>query len=74
MFVCAMNPCPCGYYGDGEKPCICSIPAVKKYQSKISGPLLDRMDMILTIGREHGGYSDSRENQLDNNIEKNNQD
>ncbi len=54
MFVCAMNPCPCGYYGDGEKPCICSINAVKKYQSKISGPLLDRMDMILTIGRENG--------------------
>lgn len=74
MFVCAMNPCPCGYYGDGEKPCICSVPAVKKYQSKISGPLLDRMDMILTIEREYGGYGDWGKQESDNNITQGNQD
>lgn len=52
MFVCAMNPCPCGYFQDGEKPCICSTQRIKKYQSKISGPILDRIDMVLEIKRE----------------------
>jgi len=52
MFVASMNPCKCWYYKDREKACICSLLEVKKYQSKISGPMLDRIDMILEIPRE----------------------
>ena len=52
LFVAAMNPCICGYYKDREKPCTCSLMSVKKYQQKISGPLLDRIDVILEIPRE----------------------
>ncbi|MFZ2150890.1 MAG: YifB family Mg chelatase-like AAA ATPase [Candidatus Absconditicoccaceae bacterium] len=53
MFVGSMNPCKCGYYKDPEKACICNINDIKKYQSKISGPLLDRIDMIMEIPREN---------------------
>ena len=49
MFVAAMNPCPCWYYKDPEIPCKCSLNQIKKYQSKISGPLLDRFDIILEV-------------------------
>ncbi len=52
MFVAAMNPCVCGFYKDPHKACSCSVYDIKKYQSKISGPLLDRIDMILEISRE----------------------
>lgn len=51
MFVASMNPCKCGYYKDKDKPCICSFADIKRYQSKISWPLLDRIDMILEIPR-----------------------
>lgn len=53
MFVASMNPCKCGYYKDPEKHCTCGLNEIKKYQSKISGPLLDRIDMILEIPREN---------------------
>ncbi|MBE6851689.1 MAG: ATP-binding protein [Ruminococcus sp.] len=49
MLVAAMNPCPCGYYGSSQKKCTCSPNAVKRYLSKISGPLLDRFDMHVDV-------------------------
>ena len=49
MMVSAMNPCPCGYYNHPEKECVCPHGAVQKYLNKISGPLLDRIDMHIEI-------------------------
>jgi len=51
ILVAAMNPCPCGFYGDAEKECKCSAYEIIKYQKKISGPLLDRIDMQVKVGR-----------------------
>jgi magnesium chelatase family protein len=45
MLVASMNPCPCGFLGDTKKSCRCSIPQIQKYRAKISGPLLDRIDL-----------------------------
>ncbi len=49
MLVAAMNPCPCGHYNDPQHPCTCAPGAVHKYLSRISGPLLDRIDMQVEI-------------------------
>ncbi len=49
MLVSSMNPCPCGYYNHPEKDCVCANGAVQKYLNKISGPLLDRIDIHIEI-------------------------
>lgn len=49
MLVASMNPCPCGYYNHPEKDCVCSPGVVQKYLSKISGPLLDRIDLHVEV-------------------------
>jgi magnesium chelatase family protein len=51
QLVAAMNPCPCGYYGDPQKPCTCASALVTKYQKRISGPLLDRIDIHIEVPR-----------------------
>lgn len=61
QLVAAMNPCPCGYYGDAMKACSCSAGAVTKYQKRISGPLLDRIDIHIEVPRvEYDKLSDNR--------------
>ncbi|MCD7879200.1 MAG: YifB family Mg chelatase-like AAA ATPase [Candidatus Gastranaerophilales bacterium] len=51
ILLAAMNPCPCGYLGDSEKQCTCSEFQIKQYRSKLSGPLLDRIDIIIDVPR-----------------------
>ncbi|HEX9389454.1 MAG TPA: YifB family Mg chelatase-like AAA ATPase [Anaerolineales bacterium] len=51
QLIAAMNPCPCGYYGDSQKPCTCASALVTKYQKRISGPLLDRIDIHIEVPR-----------------------
>jgi len=59
--VAAMNPCPCGYANDPIKPCTCAPSAVTKYQKRISGPLLDRIDIHIEVPRvEYQKLSDDR--------------
>jgi magnesium chelatase family protein len=49
MLVAAMNPCPCGHYGDSHKACRCTLQQIRQYQAKISGPLLDRIDIHIEV-------------------------
>ena len=51
ILVGAMNPCACGYYGDPVKPCTCTPTMITRYQGRISGPLLDRIDIHLDVPR-----------------------
>ena len=51
MLVGAMNPCPCGFLGDKEKDCSCSEFQIQRYRSKLSGPLLDRIDLVVSVPR-----------------------
>jgi magnesium chelatase family protein len=61
MMVAAMNPCPCGFYGDPVRECTCSMGMVSKYQKRISGPLLDRIDIHVEVPRvEYEKLADER--------------
>jgi magnesium chelatase family protein len=60
QLIAAMNPCPCGYLGDIERHCICSQSHIDRYKAKISGPLLDRIDMHVEVSRIP--YKDLRTN------------
>ncbi|MFQ3534711.1 MAG: YifB family Mg chelatase-like AAA ATPase [Aggregatilineales bacterium] len=51
MLVGSMNPCPCGYYGDSAQPCTCGEAVVRRYQQRLSGPILDRFDIHLDVRR-----------------------
>ncbi|MBR3414898.1 YifB family Mg chelatase-like AAA ATPase [Candidatus Saccharibacteria bacterium] len=49
MLIATMNPCPCGFYGDPSHPCSCKAAEIKRYQQKLSGPLLDRIDLQISV-------------------------
>lgn len=57
QLIAAMNPCPCGHDGDARRACRCSSSAIERYRNRISGPLLDRIDMHLTVPRQPSRYS-----------------
>ena len=65
MFIASMNPCPCGYYGSAEKSCNCTPEQIKKYISKISGPLLDRIDLHIEVSPVKYENFDNSKKELD---------
>lgn len=69
MLIAAMNPCPCGYYNHPLKDCTCSVPAIQKYIHKISGPLLDRIDLHIEVAPlSYQTLTDATQESLANNI------
>jgi magnesium chelatase family protein len=66
MLVATQNPCPCGFYGDPIKDCSCSAYQIMQYQKKISGPLLDRIDMVVPVERiDHNSLINHQEQDLE---------
>ena len=63
ILIAAMNPCPCGYYGDPRRKCNCSSVRVQQYRSRISGPLLDRIDIHVNVNAV--AYADMRRDEPD---------
>lgn len=59
QLIAAMNPCPCGYLGDGSERCRCSMEQIKRYRNRISGPLLDRIDMHVEVPRQPIDFDES---------------
>jgi magnesium chelatase family protein len=68
MLVGAMNPCPCGYYGDPFKQCTCSPGLVTRYQKRISGPFIDRVDIFVEV--PHIDYEKLADDRLGESSEK----
>lgn len=61
QLVAAMNPCPCGYFGDNLKTCSCSTTEIVRYQKRISGPILDRIDLHISVNRvDHSKLSSEK--------------
>ncbi len=62
ILVATMNPCPCGNYGVKGKECVCSAQAIERYKRKLSGPIVDRIDLWVEVSKiEHGKLTDSRD-------------
>lgn len=69
MLIASMNPCPCGYYGSKEKECTCSSKEIEKYMHKISGPLLDRIDIQVEVhGIEYNKMTSSKKEETSQQI------
>lgn len=68
LLVAAMNPCPCGFYNDTLKPCTCTPQMIIRYRSRVSGPLLDRIDIHIEVPRVN--YSELRDESLSESSEK----
>ncbi|MCL2222315.1 MAG: YifB family Mg chelatase-like AAA ATPase [Oscillospiraceae bacterium] len=71
MLVCAMNPCKCGWYGHSSGKCVCSTGAVSRYHQRLSGPLLDRLDMYVeTRSLEYDKLSGSADSETSETVRK----
>lgn len=68
LLVAALNPCPCGYFGDKSNKCTCTPKAIKNYLGKLSGPLLDRIDLHVNVASVN--YSELQENKFKNTTSK----
>ena len=71
ILICSMNPCPCGWYGDPEHPCRCSPQEIKRYVRRLSGPLLDRIDIHIRVPKvEYKDLASKRKNEPSSEIRK----